>query len=122
MNTSRKWTSFLAVSTFGALLTLAANGAGAADTERPAAMSKTVKVWDLDLAKDAHVQALYARVRDAAVDVCRAEARRYRNGTRRPAPLGFSDQCVADAVDAAVREVGNRRLAAVHSGDARAMR
>lgn len=122
MNTSRKWIAILAGTAAASLLASTANAADAAGSERTPAMSKTVKVWDLDLAKDADVEALYARVRDAAADVCRAEARRYRNGTRRPAPLGFSDQCVADAVDAAVREVGNRRLATLHSGDARAMR
>ena len=81
------------------------------DNDPTIGLSKTVKMWDLDLAKSEDVQALYARVREAAGDVCRAEARRYRNGTRRPAPLGWRERCVADAVDAAVREVGERRLA-----------
>jgi UrcA family protein len=122
MNTSRNWPSVLAVTAVASLLFTTASSASAADPNGAPAMSKTVKVWDLDLAKDADVEALYARVRNAAVDVCRAEARRYWKGTRRPAPLGFDNQCVADAVDAAVREVGNRRLATLHSGGARAMR
>lgn len=106
MNISRKWISVLAA----AAVSLCALPAMAADDDA-AGLSKTVKMWDLDLAKSEDVQALYARVREAANDVCRAEARRYYNGTRRPAPLGWSERCVADAVDAAVREVGERRLA-----------
>jgi UrcA family protein len=70
-----------------------------------------VKTWDLDFAKAADVQTFYARVRDAAHDVCAAEARRYWSSTRRAAPSGWREQCVNDAVDSAVREVGNRGLA-----------
>jgi UrcA family protein len=118
MNTSRKWISALAAAT---VVSLFAVPASAADVGDATGLSKTVKMWDLDLAKSEDVQALYARVRDAASDVCRAETRRYRSGTRRPAPLGWSERCVADAVDAAVRDVGSRRLATLHSNGARAM-
>jgi UrcA family protein len=116
MTTSLKMVSCLAAA---AAMSLFSMPSGAADTEN-AGLSKTVKMWDLDLAKDADVQALYARVRDAAADVCDAEAKRYRASTRRPAPIGWNARCVDDAVDAAVREVGNRRLAALHTGDVRA--
>jgi Tfp pilus assembly protein PilV len=43
--------------------------------------------------------------------VCAAEARRFWQTTRRAAPSGWRDKCVNDAVDAAVREVGNRGYA-----------
>jgi UrcA family protein len=117
MNTSRNWIASLTAATV-MLLALPSN---AADGERAAALSRTVKMWDLDLAKSADVQTLYSRVQTAANDVCRAEARRYRAGTRRVPPLRWSEQCVSDAIDAAVREVGNRRLATLHTSGARAM-
>jgi UrcA family protein len=82
MNTSRNWLASLA-----------------------AAISKTVKMYDLELAKSEDVQTLYSRVRDAATEVCRAEVRRYHSQTRRNPPLGWTERCVDDAVDAAVREV-----------------
>jgi len=117
MNTSRYWIASLTAAT----VVLFALPSSAADGERDTAVSKTVKMWDLDLAKSGDVQTLYSRVHAAANDVCRAEARRYRVGTRRMPPLGWSEQCVSDAVDAAVREVGNRRLATLHTSGARAM-
>jgi UrcA family protein len=116
MNTSRNWIASLTA----AAVVLFALPSSAADGERDA-VSKTVKMWDLDLAKSGDVQTLYSRVHAAADDVCRAEARRYRVGTRRMPPLGWTEQCVNDAVDAAVREVGNRRLATLHTNGARAM-
>ena len=79
------------------------------------APTKSVKVWDLDLAKASDVQTLYERVQQAANDVCRDEAQRYRRGTRRAAPLGWRERCVNDAIDEAVNDVGNRRLAALHT-------
>lgn len=118
MNTSRKWFAAFAAAALASLLALPTRAADAGDG---AGHSKTVKMWDLDLAKSEDVQALYTRVRSAASDVCRAEERRYRAGTRRPAPLGWSERCISDAVDAAVRDVGNRRLAALHSGGAQAL-
>jgi hypothetical protein len=38
-----------------------------------------------------------------------------------PAPLGWTERCAADAVDAAVREVGNRGLVALHTSGTRAL-
>jgi UrcA family protein len=108
MNVSRKWISALAAATVVSLFALPTNADESADTT---GISRTVKMWDLDLAKSEDVQKLYARVRDAANEVCDAEARRYFNGTRRLAPAGWSERCVADAVDEAIREVGNRGLA-----------
>jgi UrcA family protein len=117
MNTSLKLFSCLAVATAVSLFSMPS---GAADSTDGVGRSKAVKVWDLDLAKDADVQTLYTRVRDAAADVCGMEARRYRAATRRPAPIGWSERCVAQAVDAAVRDVGNRRLATLNTEGTRA--
>lgn len=106
MTTSQKWISSLAAAAAVSLFTMSSNAA-----ETSSAPSKTVKTWDLDFAKAADVQTFNARVREAADDVCAAEARRYWSSTRRAAPSGWREQCVNDAVDAAVREVGNRGLA-----------
>jgi len=108
MNTSHKWISFLTVGAALALFSLSSN---AAERAGDAPLSKTVKTWDLDLAKADDAQKLTARVRDAANAVCSAEVRRNWSSTRRAAPIGWHERCVSDAVEAAVREVGNRRLA-----------
>jgi len=108
MTVSHKWVVSLAAAAAMSLLSLSAN---AAERVGDSALSKTVKTWDLDLAKSNDVQTLNARLRDAANDVCSAEARRHWSNTRRPVPLGWRERCVNDAVEAAVREVGNRRLA-----------
>jgi len=110
MTTSLKWISSLAAATAVSLFSLPS---GAAEPDVDAALSRSVKMWDLDLAKSDDVQVLYERVREAASDVCRDEARRHWSSTRRPVPHGWTERCVDDAVDAAVLEVGNRRLAAL---------
>jgi UrcA family protein len=116
MTTSFKWISSLAAATAVSLFSLSSSAAEPAD-----AASKTVTMWDLDLAKSADVQTLYARLRDAAADVCRDEAHRHWSTTRRAVPMGWTDRCVSDAVKAAVRDVGNRRLATLHTGGTRAL-
>jgi UrcA family protein len=108
MITVRKWISCLTVAT---ALSLTA-GANAAPAD---ALAKTVKAWDLDLAKRSDVATLYERVRAAATDVCRAETQRAYRTTRLRAPLAWREQCVQDAVDGAIREVGNPSLAALHT-------
>jgi UrcA family protein len=107
MTTSYKLMASLAAAAVASLFALPCNAA----ESNGSAISKTVKTWDLDFAKSADVQTFNARVRDAAHQVCAAEAHRYWQTTRRAAPMAWRDQCVADAVDAAVRDVGNRRLA-----------
>ena len=107
MITSHKWISSLAAV---AALSLFSFSSNAAESDQ-SSMTRTVKTWDLDFAKSADVQTFNARVRDAAHDVCAAEAHRYWQTTRRAAPSGWRDKCVNDAVDAAVREVGNRGYA-----------
>ncbi len=111
MTTSLKWIATAVAATVLSLTSFSSSAASAADS----APAKTVKVWDLDLAKARDVQTLYERVKQAANDVCRDEARRYRRATRRAAPLGWREQCVNGAVNAAVDEAGNRRLAALHA-------
>jgi UrcA family protein len=100
---------------------LASFSSGAEDVAHSDAISRVVKMWDLDLAKSEDVLTLYERVHEAANDVCRAEGRRHLRNTRNRAPLGWTERCVADAVDAAVREVGNRRLVALHTSGATAL-
>ena len=107
MTTSQKWISSLVAVAALSLFSVSSN---AAEHDR-SALSKAVKTWDLDFAKAADVQTFNARVRDAAHDVCAAEAHRFWQTTRRAAPSGWRDKCVNDAVDAAVREVGNRGFA-----------
>ena len=108
MTASHKWIAALAAVAGVSLVSISANAAERSDDS---ALSRTVKTWDLNLAKSADVQTLNARVRAAAHAVCAAEARRNYANTRRAAPLGWREQCVNDAVDAAVRDVGNRHLA-----------
>ena len=109
MQTLRKWMSPLAVATVMSLATVAS--AAAAD-DTPA---KAVKAWDLDLAQRSDVATLYERVQAAATDVCRAEAQRHYRNTRMPAPAGWRERCVQDAVDGAIRATGNPSLAALHT-------
>lgn len=118
MTTSLKLISSFVVATAASL---ASFPSGAAELAAADAISRDVKMWDLDLAKSADVQTLYERLRDAANDVCRAEAWRHFSNTRTRAPLGWTERCVADAVDAAVRVVGNRRLVALHTNGNRAL-
>jgi len=108
MLTVRKWMSCLTVAAVMSL-TAAASAAGV----DPAA--KTVKAWDLDLGRASDVATLYGRVHAAATDVCRAETARYYRNTRMRAPSGWRERCVKDAVDAAIREVANPALAALHT-------
>jgi len=116
--TTLKWISSLTAAT---ALSLFALSASAIEPLEVAGLSKTVKMWDLDLAKSEDVQALYERLRSAANDVCSAEARKHWKSTRRAVPHGWTDRCINNAVEAAVRDVGNRGLAALHTSDSRAL-
>ena len=116
--TTLKWISSLAAAT---ALSLFALSASAIEPPEVAGLSKKVKMWDLDLAKSEDVQTLYERLRTAANDVCREEAQRHWQSTRRAVPLGWTDRCINDAVAAAVRDVGNRRLATLHTNGSRAL-
>ena len=118
MTTSLKLISSLVVATAASL---ASFSSGAAEVTDGLGHSRNVKMWDLDLAKSEDVQTLYERVREAANEVCQEEARRYWANTRRPAPSGWTERCADDAVDAAVRDVGNRRLATLHTSGNRVL-
>jgi UrcA family protein len=107
-----KWISSLAIATAISLISFSSSAADLIDDEAP---SKTVKAWDLDLTKAEDVETLYARVQEAASDVCKSEAHRYRRSTRRPAPMGWVEQCTKAAVAGAVSDVASPRLAALHT-------
>jgi UrcA family protein len=115
--TTLKWISSLAVAAAVSLLSVSA---GAAEPAEVAGLSRKVKMWDLDLAKSEDVQTLYDRLRTTATDVCREEARRYWLSTRRAVPIGWTERCANTAVEAAVRDVGNRGLAALHTSGSQA--
>lgn len=104
---THKWISSLAVATVVSLTSFAS---AAADDD---AAGSTVKAWDLDLAKPDDLQTFYARVQDAAIEVCRAEARRHWRKTRDRAPVGWHERCVQGAVDTALRDVADPHLAAL---------
>lgn len=62
-----------------------------------------------DLASDAGTRALYQRIRNAARTVCPAY------DPRDLAAFEYSRECQQQAVARAVREIGNERLAALHT-------
>ena len=111
MTITTKWILSVAAVTAVSLTSFSIN---AAETAVDRAPTRSVKVWDLDLSDSQDVQVLYQRVQTAATDVCQSAARRHWKETRTAAPAGWTDTCVADAVDAAVRDVGNPLLAALH--------
>jgi len=111
MTTAPKFISFLAVATALSLTSFSTSAANLADRNAP---TRTVKAWDLDLQKPEDAQTLYERVQAAASSVCRAEALNAWKNTRRRAPQGWTERCVTDAVDAAVRSVASPALAALH--------
>ena len=112
MTTSLKLISSLAVATAVSLVSFQSGATELAAADAP---TRTVKAWDLDLAKTDDVRTLYQRLQDAANAVCNAATKEHWQSTRARAPQGWSKRCVQDAVDAAVRSIDNRRLAAVHS-------
>ncbi len=112
MTTSLKWISTLAAAAAVSLISFSSNAAELVDAAAP---TRTVKAWDLDLAKNDDVLTLYRRLQNAATEVCAAEAREHWQSTRTRAPLGWSDRCMQDALGSAVRDAGSRRLAAIHS-------
>lgn len=118
MTTSFKWIPSLAVATAVSLFALSAS---AIEPEIRAGMSRAVKMWDLDLAKGEDVRTLYERLRTAATDVCRKEAHRHWAKTRQAVPLRWTDRCITDAVEAAVRDVGNSHLATLHTSGTNAL-
>ena len=115
MTASTKWISCLAVVSTVALTSFASGAAELADAGR----TRIVKVWDLDLAKPDDVQTLYGRVRQAARDVCRTEAREHWKSTRTAPPREWTESCVQDAVESTVRGLDNPLLATLHAATTR---
>jgi UrcA family protein len=76
--------------------------------------TRSVRAWDLDLSRPADAQTLYTRVHAAAVELCKTEVREHYRQTRHRAPAGWTERCVTQAVDAAVRDAGDPVLAALH--------
>lgn len=107
-----KWISSLAVATAVSLVSFPSIADERVDADAP---STTVKAWDLDLAKPEDVQTLYARVQDAASDLCKSEARDFYLSTRSRVPFDWVERCTKEAVDRAVADVASPRLAALHT-------
>jgi len=78
--------------------------------------TRTVSAADLDLNQPAGVATLYQRIQTAARAVCREEALDFRKHTKSWAPMSWRQSCVARAIDGAVADAGNVRLAALHRG------
>jgi UrcA family protein len=116
MITRAKWISSLSLAT---AISIASFSTSAQPNVAGNGQSLAVKVWDLDLAKSADVEQLYVRLNNAANEVCRGEARKHRRETRVQPPLAWTQSCVKRAVDEAVQEAGNRRLAALHQETSR---
>lgn len=76
---------------------------------RPSAPSRTVKYDDLNLATPAGAQALYRRIRDAAVKVCRDLS----PGGNAAAGIERG-KCVHVLVDVAVNEINSPLLTVLH--------
>ena len=95
-----KWILCLAASTAASLVSVS-SGAQEIAGDAPRA---TVRAWDLDLTKPNDVQTLYTRVRDAATALCEAEVKDHYRETRHRPPAGWTQRCVTQAVDRAVRD------------------
>lgn len=72
--------------------------------------SKTVRYSDLDIAKPAGAQALYARIRAAARDVCELSTR------GDPLLRAAQHACIDTAIDNAVRKVDAPALTSLRFG------
>jgi UrcA family protein len=103
LKTPRYGSAFLGAA-FASLL-LATGQAAAAG---PNVRSVAVRYGDLDLASDAGVRALYARLRSAAANVCGPGA------DRDLAMRQAWQACRDEALGRAVSQLGNARLAALH--------
>lgn len=90
---------------------LARPAAAIVSTSTSVSRSVTVKYHDLDLNSAADVNALYARIRAAAVTVCALPEDGQLGHWALPAER---DKCVEHAVARAVRTVRNDKLSAYH--------
>ncbi|TLY76205.1 MAG: UrcA family protein [Gammaproteobacteria bacterium] len=94
----------------GCLIVGATTHAAATDDTPP---SVQVKYGDLNLATDEGARALYGRIVWAARKVCPV------SDIRKLAELAAAKACEAQAIEHAVRDVNNPRLAAAHSAHQR---
>jgi len=85
-------------------------GASAWAAETTAAPSVRVSYSDLDLSRDAGVERLYGRLRQAANHVCETGA-----GSRDLRVSALREACAKRALDGAVASVHSTRLSARHS-------
>jgi UrcA family protein len=93
----------------GAFAALAVTATASAAPLSDGAPSITVRYYDLNLATSAGVEALYRRIASAARAVCPDEH------SRELSVVAASERCQAEAVEQAVRQVNNPRLAVVHA-------
>jgi UrcA family protein len=110
MKTALKWISCLTVASAVAFTTFSSSAAEPGDAVR----TRTVKAWDIDFANPEDVQTLYGRVREAARDVCRTEARSHWKATRIVPSRVWTQRCTDEAVAKTVRHIGNPLLATLH--------
>src|SRR5262245_36552748 len=108
--TTAKWILCLAAGAATSLISLSSGAAEAAGNNP----TRVVRAWDLDLSRPTDVQTLYTRVQNAAAAVCEREARDHSLKTRSRAPTGWTEGCIARAVEAAVRDADAPLLAALH--------
>jgi len=83
---------------------------GTAALEAVDVKSVRVSFADLDLSREEGRQTLYQRLRGAADRVCEKPVSKAAREIRE------HRECYEDAMDKALREVGSRKLASLHSG------
>jgi UrcA family protein len=93
----------------GATLIIGAATAAYAGEPAPEAPTVRVSYNDLNLATEKGTLALYARIVSAADKVCRV------SDIRDLHQIAAANACRAQAIERAVRDVGNERLAAVYT-------
>ncbi len=97
------------ITAVGATLIIGAATSAFAATPADAAPTVRVSYHDLNLATEQGTLALYARIVSAADKVCRV------SDIRDLHQIAAAKQCRAQALERAVRDVGNERLAAVYT-------
>jgi UrcA family protein len=97
------------ITALGATLIIGAATSAFAAARAAEAPSVRVRYNDLNLATEQGTLALYARIVSAAHEVCRV------SDMRDLQQIGAAKQCRAQAIEHAVRDVGNQRLAEVYT-------
>lgn len=107
--TSRTRQLLRASAALGATLIIGAATAAYAGESAPEAPSVRVSYNDLNLATEQGTLALYARIVSAAYKVCQV------SDIRDLDQVAAASKCRAQAIERAVRDVGNERLATVYT-------